>query len=105
MMNIEKENNIIPEETKECAKRWIETGKPCRYRNGFGFRGASSRELSKEEALKLLPKYDFGTGFYELSFEKDTKVDLKQSGPNCIVTYPCDPIVLMFNEYSANDMY
>ncbi len=105
MMNIEKENNIIPEETKECAKRWIETGKPCRYRNGCGFRGASSRELSKEEALKLLPKYDFGMGFYELSFEKDTKVDLKQSSCNCIVTYPCDPIVLMFNEYSANDMY
>ncbi len=91
--------------TKEQAKEWIEAGKPCRYRCGFGYRGASSRPLTKEEALKLLPKYSFGMGFYELDFCRDTVVDLKESGPNCTVTHAVGETVLMFNEYSANDMW
>lgn len=74
-------------ETKESAKKWINSNKPCKYRYGFGFRGACTRELSKEEALELLPKYDFGMGFYELSF-------IKYNGEE----------VLLFNEFSENDM-
>lgn len=92
------------ENTKENAKKWIEEGKPCRYRYGFGFRGASSRPLTKEEALRLLPKYDFGMGFYELSFEKDRRV-LPSHSSNCTITESYGDTVLMFNEYSENDMW
>jgi len=91
--------------TKQDAQQWVEAGKPCYYRYGFGYRGAPSKKLTKEEALKLLPKYSFGMGFYELSFEKLTVVDHKASSPNCTVTYATGDTVLMFNEYSANDMY
>ena len=93
------------EKTKEFAKQWITDGKPCRYRYGFGFRGAASRPLIKEKALEMLPKYSFGMGFYELSYQCDRVVDHKLSGPNCTVTYPTGDTVLMFNEYSANDMW
>ena len=93
------------ENTKEKAKEWIEAGRPCRYRYGFGFRGASSSPLTKEEALRLLPKYSFGMGFYELSFCKDTVVDHEASGPNCTVMHSTGETVLMFNEFSENDMW
>ena len=92
-------------ETKEYAREWIEAGKPCRYRYGFGYRGASSRPLTNDEALKMLPKYCFCMGFYELSFCRDTVVDHKASGPNCTVTHAVGDEVLMFNEYSENDMW
>ena len=75
-------------ETKEFAREWIEAGKPCVYRYGWGWKGAGSRPMTKEEALKLLPKYSFGKGFYELSF-------ITEGGTE----------VLEFNELSANDMY
>ena len=93
------------ENTKEFAKEWIESGKPCRYRYGFGFRGAESRPLTKEEALELLPKYSFGMGFYEISFCRDSVVDRELSGPNCTVTHSVGDTVLMFNEYSESDMW
>ena len=93
------------EETKEAARQWIESGKPCRYRYGFGFRGASSKALTKDEALKMLPRYSFGMGFYTLSFCRDTRVIHEQSGPNCTVTEHYGDIVLMFNELSENDMW
>ena len=93
------------ENTKEFAKQWIEEGKPCMYRCGFGYRGATGRHITKEEALKLLPNYSFGTGFYELSFEKNRVVDHELSGPNCTVTHVEGDTVLMFNEYSENDMW
>ena len=93
------------EKTKEAARQWIESGKPCRYRYGFGFRGASSRPLTKEEALKMLPHYDFGMGFYNLSFVKDTRRVDKQCTPNCTVTETYGDVVLMFNELSENDMW
>ena len=92
------------EQTKEAAREWIEAGKPCRYRYGFGYKGASSRPITKEKALELLPKYDFGMGFYELSFCQDTIVDYDQCGPNCTVSHNEGPTVLMFNEYSVSDM-
>jgi len=93
------------EQTKENARKWIEAGKPCRYRYGFAYRGAPSKPITKEEALELLPKYSFGKGFYELSFCRDRVVDHQASSPNCMVTHPEGDIVLMFNEYSANDMW
>ena len=76
------------EKTKEFAKQWIEEDKPCIYRNGWGYRGAGARPISKEKALSLLPKYSFGMGFYELSFIKIDGVD-----------------TLEFNELSENDMW
>ena len=76
------------EKTKESAKQWIEDGKPCVYRYGWGYRGASARTISKEKALSLLPKYSFGMGFYELDFIKIDGVD-----------------TLEFNELSENDMW
>lgn len=92
-------------ETKEFAKQWIEEGRPCMYRYGFGYRGATGRPISKEEALKMLPGYSFGMGFYELSFCRNSVVDYEQSGPNCTVTHCEGDVVLMFNEYSDNDMW
>lgn len=76
------------EKTKEFAKQWIEEGKPCVYRHGWGWKGAGARTITKEEAQKLLPKYNFGMGFYELSF---IKVDGQDT--------------LEFNELSENDMW
>ena len=72
----------------ENAKAWIEAGKPCVYRYGWGWKGAGARHLTKERALELLPKYSFGKGFYELSF-------ININGEE----------VLEFNELSENDMY
>lgn len=76
------------EETKEFAKQWIEEGKPCVYRYGWGWKGAGAGNISKEKAMQLLPKYDFGMGFYGLSFIKVDGVD-----------------TLEFNELSENDMW
>ena len=76
------------EQTKESAREWIEAGKPCVYRYGWGWKGASARPITKEKALELLPKYDFGKGFYELSYIKVDGVD-----------------TLEFNELSVNDMW
>ena len=76
------------EKTKEFAKKWIEQGKPCVYRYGWGWKGASARSLSQDKALELLPKYSFGKGFYELDF---IQIDGKD--------------VLEFNELSENDMW
>ena len=76
------------EKTKEFAKEWIEAGKPCMYRYGCGWKGATARPITKEKALNLLPKYSFGMGFYELDFIRFDGKD-----------------VLEFNELSVNDMY
>lgn len=76
------------EKTKEFAKSWIESGKPCMYRYGYGWKGVSMRSITNSKALELLPKYSFGMGFYEISFTKYNGED-----------------VLLFNEYSENDMY
>lgn len=75
-------------ETKEFAQQWIEEGKPCVYRSGWGWKGASARKITKEKALELLPQYSFGKGFYELSF---IKIDGQTT--------------LEFNELSENDMW
>ena len=79
---------MVNKETKEFARQWIEEGKLCIYRYGWGWKGAGAREITKEEALKKLPNYSFGKGFYELSF---TIRDGKE--------------VLEFNELSENDMW
>ena len=74
-------------QSKSHAEQWVRAGKPCIYRHGWAYRGASARKITTEEALQLLPKYDFGMGFYELKFT-ETK----------------DGTVLEFNELSALDM-
>ena len=77
----------MKEENKQKALEWINEGKPCIYRSGWAYRGAGAKSITKEEALKLLPSYSFGIGFYSLSFHKEQGVE-----------------VLEFNELSANDM-
>lgn len=69
---------------KEEVKKAIEEGIHCFYRFGFAFRGAGKRLITKEKALELLPRYSPGAGFYELAEE---------------------PEGIIFNEYSANDMW
>lgn len=78
----------MEKETIEYAKQWIEQGKPCCYRYGWVWKGAGARQLTKEEALKKLPSYSFGKGFYSLSF---TNIDGVET--------------LEFNELSENDMW
>lgn len=74
-------------ETEEFAKQWIEEGKPCIHRYGCSWYGGEAREITKEEALKKLPSYTFGSWFYALSF---TICNGKE--------------VLLFNELSLDDM-
>ena len=78
----------VNKNTIEYAKKWIEDGKPCCFRYGWGWKGAGARPLTKEQALKKLPGYAFGKGFYTLSFIKIDGVD-----------------TLEFNELSENDMW
>lgn len=78
----------VSKRTKEYAHQWIEDGKPCCYRYGWGWKSAGARPLTKNQALKMLPHYTFGKGFFELSFIKIDGVE-----------------TLEFNELSANDMW
>ena len=75
-------------ELKQAAIEWVNEGKPCIYRSGWAYRGARAKSITKEEALKLLPSYNFGIGFYSLSFHKEQGIE-----------------VLEFNKLSANDLY
>lgn len=72
---------------EDILREWIEKDKPCAYRCGFAYRGATARRITKDKARELLPNYSFGMGFYELCFE--------------LLGEP----TLIFNEYSANDLY
>ena len=72
---------------EDILREWIEKDKPCAYRCGFAYRGATARRITKDKAKELLPGYSFGMGFYELCFE--------------LLGEP----TLVFNEYSANDLY
>ena len=74
--------------TKEKALEWIKEGKPCMFRYGYEWKGAGTRSITQEKALELLPKFSFGMGFYELDFVKYEGVE-----------------ILLFNEFSANDLY
>lgn len=78
----------INKKTKEYARQWIEDGKPCCFRYGWGWKGAGARPLTKEQALKRLPDFDFGKGFYMLGFITIDGVE-----------------TLEFNEVSENDMW
>ncbi len=73
---------------KKDAERWIYDNKVCCYRHGWGFKGAGTRYITQKEALLKLPQYDFGMGFYTLSYEQYR-----------------GETVLLFNELSENDMY
>lgn len=54
--------------TKVQLAELIEMGMPCKYRHGWAYRGAMARDIAKEEALKMLPNYSYGIGFYELNY-------------------------------------
>ena len=87
-MNIMNKNDFLPQTKEDIQKNWIDAGKPCTYRHGFAYRGAEAKKISKEKATELLPKYEFGMGFYTLDYRT---VDGEQ--------------VLEFNELSECDMY
>lgn len=66
----------------------IKQGVPCFQRFGFSWKGASTKPITKEKALQLLPNYSPGMGFYELREEE-------------VNGEPC----LTFVEYSESDMF
>lgn len=72
------------QETKDAALQHIENNGKCIFRRGWAFRGARAHYISKEDALRLLPQYDFGKGFHVLSW--------------------IDGTILEFNELSELDM-
>jgi hypothetical protein len=72
---------------KQEVAQHIQNGMPCYYRYGFRWKGAGIRPISSAEALKLLPNYSPGIGFWELR---------EETIKNCPA--------LVFNEYSENDL-
>lgn len=72
---------------EEIISKWINKGKPCAYQSGCSYKGSIPCTINKEKAIELLPKYNFGMGFYELAWRI---VDGVAS--------------LVFNEYSVFDM-
>lgn len=75
-------------ESKAEAQAWVEAGNPCTFRYGWGWKGASSRPISTEEAREKLKRHHFGMGFYTMGWEEED-----------------GQVVLNFNELSENDMY
>ncbi len=73
---------------KNEVLEFINNGGKCFYQYGLGFRGATKRQITKDKALELFPKYSFGMGFYELDW----------------ITIDGEDAVL-FNEFSENDLY
>ena len=76
----------MKEKTKTEALKFINEGGECKRRYGWGWKGAPAHTISKEEALKLFPEYDFGEGYKVLYWEENDNV-------------------LVFNEYSLSDMF
>lgn len=80
-------------ESIEQARQWIKEGNPCMYRMGYSYRGATARPVNTEKAEELLEKHkndwmlNGEMGFYDLHFEDTEKGK-----------------VLMFQEYSLNDL-
>ena len=72
--------------TKQEVKQLIEGGTPCYYKYGLWDSMGNSKPISKEQALKLLPKYDFGEGFYML-------------------IVPADKSYIKFKELSETDLW
>ena len=70
------------------AEQWVAAGKPCVYAHGYIWKGAAQRKLQQNEAEKLIGKYAFEKGFYELIW----------------ITTP-EGKALLFNELSANDLW
>ena len=74
--------------TSKQLAELINLGMPCYYRHGWAYRGASEHEITKEEALELLPHYSYDIGFYILNFKEKYGVP-----------------TLEFNELGENDLY
>ena len=81
---LEKVKNYSKE---QIISEWINKGKPCFYQYGFSYKGATPSSIEKQRAIELLPKYEFGMGFYELSWKIVNGI-----------------AALVFNEYSVFDM-
>ena len=74
---------------KNVVLEFIKNGGKCFYQYGFTFKGASPRQITTEKALELFPKYSFGMGFWEFNWcRTEDRED-----------------VILFNEYSENDLY
>ena len=73
--------------TKAQLAELIKMGMPCKYRHGWAYRGARARDITKEEALKKLPNFSYGMGFYMLDYS------IKDGIPE-----------LEFNELGENDL-
>ena len=73
--------------TKQAAIKWVESGNPCTFRYGWGWKGEKPRYLTNEEAKEKLKTHNFGIGFYTLWWEVED-----------------GRVVLNFNELSVNDM-
>ena len=78
----------VKEYTKEdIIHKWIEAGNPCTLIYGFRFKGATSKPISKEEALKRVQSHSFGKDYYSMEW-----------------TVTGGRVVLEFQEYSEGDM-
>lgn len=75
------------QETQEAALQHIKNNGKCIFRRGWAYRGTCTCDISKEEALQLLPQYSFGIGFHILSWTE-------------LAGQPA----LEFNELSVHDM-
>ena len=71
----------------DIIHKWIEIGNPCTFIFGFRFKGATSRPISKEEALRRIQSHSFGKGYYSMQW-----------------TVTDGRVVLEFQEYSEGDM-
>jgi hypothetical protein len=72
-------------ETKEFARQWIAENRPCIYRHGWAYRGALARQLTQQQAMKLLPQYSFGMGFNMIScreYKGRTVLEFNELGEN-----------------------
>jgi len=81
----------MPESTEEMkAMAWINAGKPCGYRYGFSWKGASTRQISSDSARARLSQKKY----FELSYERRGASTITSQGEEWLV----------FVEYSENDL-
>lgn len=71
----------------KLADEWVKAGKPCTFRYGFAYRGASAKRISPAKASELIKTHSFGMGFYTMHW-RDFEGER----------------VLEFNELDANDL-
>lgn len=95
-------NPVFPPDAakmREYAIVWANSGQPCIFRHGLAYRGSQARYMSREEAVDKISQtsWQFGKGFYELSFCYPSFED-RANGMK-------DEMVLEFNELGENDLF